>query len=114
MLSFFGIKSYICKCRLPEQFCAVGSTPSNLRRSFSVQDLAFHSTLVPLTSNAVCSKPMAPSLSCREEFGEYACAWQRSVGGDWFVADPHSAMPFAHGEAPSELFLLNSAQLGFP
>ncbi|RCN48055.1 hypothetical protein ANCCAN_05881 [Ancylostoma caninum] len=24
LLSFFGIKSFICKCHLPEQFCAVG------------------------------------------------------------------------------------------
>lgn len=55
---------------------------------------------------------MAPSLSCREEFGEYACAWQRSVGGDWFVADPHSAMPFAHGEAPNRRYLVGVAKGG--
>ncbi|KAK5969295.1 hypothetical protein GCK32_020203 [Trichostrongylus colubriformis] len=32
LLSFFGIRSFICKCLLPDQFCMVGSTNQpNLR-----------------------------------------------------------------------------------
>nr|CDJ95667.1 Hypothetical protein CBG03494 [Haemonchus contortus] len=113
LLSFFGIKSFICKCRVPEQFCIPGSTNlPNLRRSFSIQDLAGHSTLVPLMANAVCAKPTVASFSCRDEFGQYACAWQRSYGGDWYVAEPHSPMPFAPGEAPIRRYLVGVAKGG--
>ncbi|KAK5965100.1 hypothetical protein GCK32_016514, partial [Trichostrongylus colubriformis] len=113
LLSFFGIRSFICKCLLPAQFCMVGSTNQpNLRRSFSVDDLASHSTLVPLMGNAVCVKPTIASLSCRDEFGQYACAWQRSYGGDWFVAQPHAPMPFAPGEEPSQRYLVGVAKGG--
>ncbi|WKY08265.1 hypothetical protein Q1695_007626 [Nippostrongylus brasiliensis] len=112
LLSFFGIKSFVCKCRLPEQFCADGSTPATTRGSFSLQDLTYHSSLVPLLANPVCLKPMMPTLTCNDEFGQFGCGWQRSVGADWYVAQPHSPMPFADGEAPTHRYLVGVAKGG--
>ncbi|ETN78122.1 hypothetical protein NECAME_10571 [Necator americanus] len=111
LLSFFGIKSFICKCHLPEQFCAPGHAQNVHRRSFSLRDLATHSTLVALTSNAACSKPSKASLTCRDEFGASACAWQR-LQGEWYVAEPHKELPFAPGEAPVNRYLVAVAKGG--
>ncbi|EYC14848.1 hypothetical protein Y032_0039g42 [Ancylostoma ceylanicum] len=65
LLSFFGIKSFICKCHLPEQFCAVGHAQNVHRRSFSLQDLSTHSTLVALTTNSACTKRDAVDVFIR-------------------------------------------------
>ncbi|VDM59207.1 unnamed protein product [Angiostrongylus costaricensis] len=104
LLSFFGIKSFICKCKLPGQFCNAANDNTIQRRSFSLQDLTYHSTLVPLSANAACTKPTTSSLSCRDDYGEMECAWQRSEG-NWYVAEPRSTMPFAPDEAPSGALL---------
>ncbi|EYC14852.1 hypothetical protein Y032_0039g42 [Ancylostoma ceylanicum] len=111
LLSFFGIKSFICKCHLPEQFCAVGHAQNVHRRSFSLQDLSTHSTLVALTTNSACTKPSTTSLTCHDEFGAFSCAWQRSHG-DWYVAEPRTVMPFAPGEAPTHRYLVGVAKGG--
>ncbi|KAE9419078.1 hypothetical protein Angca_000627, partial [Angiostrongylus cantonensis] len=111
LLSFFGIKSFICKCKLPEQFCNAANENTIQRRSFSLQDLTYHSTLVPLSANAACTKPTTSSLSCRDDYGELECAWQRSEG-EWYVAEPRSTMPFAAGEAPIRRYLVGVATGG--
>ncbi|KAL6736984.1 hypothetical protein Aduo_010665 [Ancylostoma duodenale] len=111
LLSFFGIKSFICKCHLPEQFCAAGHAQNVHRRSFSLQDLTTHSTLVALTTNSACTKPSTTSLTCHDEFGAFSCAWQRSHG-DWYVAEPRTVMPFAPGEAPTHRYLVGVAKGG--
>ncbi|KJH48426.1 hypothetical protein DICVIV_05471 [Dictyocaulus viviparus] len=112
LLSFFGIKSFICKCQLPEQFCNNNNTNNDKqRRSFSLQDLTIHSTLVPLSTNAACMKPTTSSLTCNDKFDEFSCAWQRSVG-EWYEAEPYSSMPFAPGESPIRRYLVGVASNG--
>ncbi|KAJ1362421.1 hypothetical protein KIN20_021960 [Parelaphostrongylus tenuis] len=55
--------------------------------------------------------PVTSSLSCRDKYDELECGWQRS-NGDWYVAEPHSAMPFAYGEAPNRRYLVGVAKGG--
>uniref|UniRef100_A0A1I7XL32 MAM domain-containing protein n=1 Tax=Heterorhabditis bacteriophora TaxID=37862 RepID=A0A1I7XL32_HETBA len=106
LLSFFGIRSFVCKCHLPAHFC--DSTESlAYKNAFSLDALNTYSSLKKMTANMQCHVlDYESKLSCRDQFESANCGWQRSYGADWFIAKATHEMPFAIDESPLGNYLV--------
>lgn len=112
LLSLFGIRSFICKCRLPEPYCQAGA--DILRLSHSLTSLRTHSSLKKLpNTREACTKASSVDsrrierrfqdrLECSSSFEASSCGWQRSSGADWFEAKASVDVPFTAGERPGQ------------
>ncbi|GMT24987.1 hypothetical protein PFISCL1PPCAC_16284, partial [Pristionchus fissidentatus] len=115
LLSFFGIRSFACRCSLPSSYCdatAVLNAFAPARLHFSLPAIQAHSTIERLNGEQSC--PLSPSpfdLSCSSSFS--SCGWLRSVGADWFSAREHGIMPFSPQESPTGDYLVAVSKEGF-
>ncbi|CAJ0959151.1 unnamed protein product, partial [Mesorhabditis belari] len=111
LLSFFGIRSFICRCELPASFCdpsLAGVDP--MRRAFSLRAIQEHSLIRGLPERTICHPDT--SLICANSFSPNDCGWGRPTG-QWYLATPKSAqLPFAPGEAPNGPYLIGSQGTG--
>ncbi|GMR48269.1 hypothetical protein PMAYCL1PPCAC_18464, partial [Pristionchus mayeri] len=115
LLSFFGIRSFACRCILPSSYCdsnAVLNALSPARLQFSLPAIKLHSTIDRLGVDQSCALSPSPfDLSCSSSFD--GCGWQRSQGAEWFSAKEHGILPFSPQEAPSGEYLVAVSQEGF-
>ncbi|CAJ0579970.1 unnamed protein product, partial [Mesorhabditis spiculigera] len=112
LLSFFGIRSFICRCELPASFCdpnLAGIDPT--RRAFSIQAIQEHSMIRILPERVNC-QPGRPT-TCIDSFTPSDCGWARPAGV-WYAATPKGQLPFAPGEAPGGQYLVATQPLQGP
>ncbi|CAD6191224.1 unnamed protein product [Caenorhabditis auriculariae] len=108
LLSFFGIRSFMCKCELPGFVCSAPAAAIPFIHPFRTNLVQQHSrlTLLPATSMPCNAPKYEKRLACRERFDDAECGWQRSSNVQWAHATPTGApMPFPRFESPNGAYL---------
>ncbi|CAB3406207.1 unnamed protein product [Caenorhabditis bovis] len=104
LLSFFGIRSFVCTCHLANIACA------NIQFAMHPFHMAVVQQHSYLTSLANGEQTCDQRLTCRDNFQPPNCNWRLSKEFEWFSAQPNGGpMP---GEAPVGLYLAGSSQSG--
>ncbi|CAI5447928.1 unnamed protein product [Caenorhabditis angaria] len=89
LLSFFGIRSFICRCELASIFCTNPQLAQHQPfHHFVIQQ---HSVLTPIKTPVkkenLCKRG-SNFLTCRDNFASPRCSWQLSNNFEWFGATP--------------------------
>ncbi|CAI2350116.1 unnamed protein product [Caenorhabditis sp. 36 PRJEB53466] len=106
LLSFFGIRSFVCTCHLAPIACANPQFAVHPYHTLVVQQ---HSLLAVIPPTVVpCDSPTPPSLSCRDSS---TCGWQFSREFEWYTGRPNglAARP---RESPDGDFVAGTSQHG--
>ncbi|CAO4374368.1 unnamed protein product [Caenorhabditis nigoni] len=106
LLSFFGIRSFVCTCHLSPIACANPQFAVHPYHTLVVQQ---HSHLAPIQQLPQnCGSPMPASLSCRD--ASLCSSWQYSREFEWYSGRPNGlARP---RELPVGEFLAGTSQQG--